>query len=181
LVQAHSKPHGEFAGDEEASWRGFPAKEVTDTSGNKAVARRPALYGYKINLSASVKTGYICSLSICPAAEHESRHLKELLKKGTEKVYADKGYYGCKQLLRGLTIKDGIHDKGFRNRPLTNSQTERNKSISKQRRIVEGVFGSWKQWYGWIKTKYWGLEKNYLAATLTAISWNMKKLAFSSA
>jgi len=42
---------------------------------------------------------------------------------------------------------------------------------------VEGVFGSWKCLYGWIKTKYCGLENNYLAATLTAVSWNIKKWA----
>ncbi|MBI5700451.1 transposase [Candidatus Saganbacteria bacterium] len=82
---------------------------------------------------------------------------------------------------KGSAIKDGIHDKGFRNRPLTQVQIARNKSISKRRSIVEGVFGSWKQLYGWVKTKYYGLEKNYLAATLTALSWNMKKWAFSSA
>ena len=181
LVAAHSKPAGDFAGDEEASWRGFPTKIIIDDSGCKAIARRPALYGYKINLSASVKTGYVSDLSVCPASEHESKHFLELLAKGTRKVYADKGYYGCKKLLQGSTIKDGIHDKGFRNRPLTKAQTTRNKSISKHRGIVEGVFGSWKQLYGWVKTKYYGLEKNYLAATLTAISWNMKKWAFSSA
>lgn len=181
LVAAQSKPRGNFAGDEEASWRGFPAREITDDNGHKAMARRPALYGYKINLSASIKTGYVSGLSVCPASEHESKHFLELLAKGTKKVYADKGYYGCKKLLQGSTIKDGIHDKGFRNRPLTKAQIIRNKNISSHRGIVEGVFGSWKQLYGWVKTKYCGLEKNYLAATLTAISWNMKKWAFSSA
>ena len=181
LVAAHSKPRGDFAGDEEASWRGFPAKTIIDDSGCKAIARRPALYGYKINLSASVKTGYVSNLSVCPASEHESKHFLEVLAKGTKKVYADKGYYGCKKLLNGLSIKDSIHDKGFRNHPLTKAQVARNKRISKRRGIVEGVFGSWKCLYGWMKTKYYGLEKNYLAATLTALSWNMKKWAFSSA
>lgn len=179
LVEAHSKPRGDFAGDEEASWRGFPSRTVVDASGNKALARQPALYGYKINLSASIKTGYVSDLSVCPASEHESRHLTELLGKETKKVYADKGYYGCKKLLKGSPIKDGIHDKGFRNRPLTKAQITRNKSISKLRGIVEGVFGSWKGQYGWVKTKYCGLAKNYLAATLTALSWNMKKWACS--
>jgi IS5 family transposase len=181
LVAAHSKPHGDFAGDEEASWRGFPSKEVINDSGHKCFARRPALYGYKINLSASIKTGYVSNLSVCPASEHESKHFLELLTKETKKVYADKGYYGCKKLLQHSSVIDGIHDKGFKNRPLTRSQIVRNKRISKHRGIVEGVFGSWKQLYGWIKTKYYGLEKNHLAATLTAISWNMKKMAFSTA
>lgn len=181
LVAAHSKPSGDFTGDEEASWRGFPTKEIIDNSGHKAIARRPALYGYKINLSASVGTGFVGALSVCRAAEHESKHLLELLSKKTKRVLADKGYYGCKKLLKSLAIKDSIQDKGFRNRPLTDTQIARNKKIAAHRVIAEGVFGSWKQWYGWIKTKYWGLEKNCLAVTLTAISWNMKKWAFSSA
>jgi len=181
LVAAHSRPSGDFAGDEEAAWRGFPSRTVVDASGNKAIARRPALYGYKINLSASIKTGYVSDLSVCPASEHESKHLKELLGEETKKVYADKGYYGCKKLLKELGIKDGIHGKGFRNHPLTKAQVARNKRISRRRGIVEGVFGSWKNLYGWIKTKYYGLKNNYLAAILTAISWNMKKWAFSTA
>jgi hypothetical protein len=42
---------------------------------------------------------------------------------------------------------------------------------------VEGIFGSWKQWYGWVKTRYWGLARNALKVGLTAIAWNMKKWA----
>jgi transposase, IS5 family len=181
LVEAHSIPQSDFLGDEEASWRGFPARELIDGSGHKVIARRPALYGYKINLAATVGTGFISALSVCRAAEHESKHLAKLLSGKTKKVLADKGYYGCKKLLKSLAIKDKIQDKGFRNRPLTKAQLARNKKIAAPRVIVEGVFGSWKQWYGWIKTKYCGLEKNCLAATITAISWNMKKFALSSA
>jgi IS5 family transposase len=47
----------------------------------------------------------------------------------------------------------------------------------KKRRIVEGVFGSWKQWYGWRKTKFIGVARNRLAVALTAVAWNMKKRA----
>jgi len=181
LVQAHSKPRGDFPGDAEASWRGFPAKQVVDSNGNKCVARRPALYGYKINLGVDVKHGFVNQISLCPASEHESKHLKALLTTETRRVYADKGYFGCKKLLKKKRIKDGIQDKAFRNRPLTDEQVKRNKAISSCRRIVEGVFGSWKEYYDWRKTKYLGQAKNHFMAVVTALSWNMKKLAFSSA
>lgn len=182
LVEAHSKPKGnDFSGDEEASWRGFPSKEIDTGSGNKTFSRRPALYGYKVNVSTSVKDGFVNALTICPASEHESKHFKELLTSKTKKVFADKGYYGCKKILKALGIKDGIQDKGFRNSPLTEKQTARNKTISAIRFVVEGVFGSWKQWYKWKKTKYMGLRRNHLAVILTSLSWNMKKLVFSSA
>jgi len=45
----------------------------------------------------------------------------------------------------------------------------------KKRRIVEGVFGSWKQWYRWKKTRFMGLARNHLGVLLTAMAWNMKK------
>lgn len=181
LVESHSKPLAGVGGDDEASWRGFPVKQITDTNGNKIFSRRAALHGYKINLSATIGSGFVSNVSVCPAAEHESRHLEELILQGTNEIYADKGYYGCKNILKDYKIKDFIHDKGFKNRPLTNDQIARNKNISKYRGIVEGVFGAWKQWYGWKKTKYMGLSKNILAVTLTAVSWNMKKWALSTA
>jgi IS5 family transposase len=179
LVEAHSKPRGEdFEGDPEASWRGFPAKEITDENGNKSVARRSALYGYKVNLSSSVGEGFISDVSVCKASEHEVHHFEELInRKEVKAVYADKGYVGKKKKLRALGIRDHIQDKGFKNRPLTAAQIERNKKISSVRIVSESIFGGWKQWYGWKKTKYMGLIRNTLAAVLTALSWNIKKWA----
>lgn len=181
LVAAHSKPRGDFAGDTEASWRGFPTKERIDDKGCKSIARRPALYGYKLNVSVDAAHGFVNQITVCPASEHESRHFKELLSSKTEKVYADKGYYGCKAIAKSKRIADGIQDKAFRNRPLTKTQIKRNKAISTCRWVVEGVFGSWKEYYGWRKTKYMGQVKNHLMSVLSGLSWNMKKLAFSSA
>lgn len=179
LVEAHSKPRGEdFAGDPEASWRGFPTKEIIDVNGNKTVARRSALYGYKVNMSSSVKTGFISDLSVCKASEHEVHHFDELIKgKATKAVYADKGYCGKKKSIKALGIKDFIQDKGARNRPLTEAQVRRNKNISSVRVISESNFGGFKLWYGWKKTKYVGLIKNTLAAVITAVCWNIKKWA----
>lgn len=177
LVEAHSKPRGDnFEGDTEASWRGFPARTIIDAEGNKVLARRPALYGYKINVSSSVGTGFISDLSVCKASEHETHHLEELLKgKKTKAVYADKGYCGKKKMISALGIKDFIQDKAARNRPLTADQIKRNKIISSVRVISESNFGGFKLWYGWKKTKYVGLIKNTLIAVLSAVCWNIKK------
>lgn len=177
LVEAHSKPSGDFEGDADASWRGFPTKEIIDDEGNKVFARRQALFGYKINMSADVDVGFINELSVCSASEHESRHFKELLTPKTQTVFTDKGYFNCKKIVKDCGIRDGIQDKGFRNRPLTEKQISRNKKISSYRKIIEGIFGSWKVYYNWRKTKYVGLVKNHLMAVVTALSWNMKKWA----
>jgi IS5 family transposase len=178
LVEAYSKPQGtRKAGDPEASWRGFPAKKLMDSQGNEAVARRPALYGYKINLSGSVKEGFVGGLKVTKASEHETHHFREFIGEETEEAYGDKGYVRHRKYLRRKGIRDGIQVKAVRGKALGRADTDRNKRITKKRRFIEGVFGSWKQWYGWHKTKYVGLVRNQLAVTLTAIAWNMKKWA----
>ena len=178
LVEAYSKPCGNKPSvDQDASWRGFPTKEIEDKDGNKILARRPALFGYKINLSSSVKHGFVNDFSICKASEHETHHFDELIEDKTRLVYADKGYAGNRSMLAERKIADGIQAKASRGNPLSNSDITRNKKITKKRRIVEGIFGSFKQWYGWRKTKYVGLLRNCLAVTMTALAWNMKKLA----
>jgi len=177
LVEAHSKPTGKDSeGDEDASWRGFPSKKIKDEKGNEQIARRPALYGYKINLSSSVNHGFIADVSVCKASEHETHHLTEFISKETKEVYADKGYVGNRILLQKRKIKDGIQMKASRGNPLTQKDIERNKRITKKRRIVESIFGSLKTNYGWHKTRFVGLIRNQLGITLTAIAWNIRKL-----
>ena len=177
LIEAHSIPEGEYGGDTEASWRGFPEKISVNDKMEVSVSRRPALFGFKANLSVSVGQGFVGAVSVCKASEHDSLHLEDVLSDETQTVYADKGYVGCKQILKSRGIRDGIQDKGYSRHPLTAAQISRNKRISHFRYIVEGVFGGWKQWYDWRKTKYMGLAKNTLAVTLTALAWNIKKWA----
>lgn len=184
LVEAHSKPKknkndnsNSTGGDSDGSWRGFPMKKSIDNEGNEVTSRRPALFGYKVNISTSVKHGFVSKVSVCKASEHETHHMKKLISRGTKEVYADKGYVGKRGYLKNRNIRDGIQAKATRGNPLSRKDIKRNKRITDKRRIVEGVFGSWKQWYDWRKTRFIGLIKNTLAVCLTAIAWNMKKWA----
>lgn len=184
LVEAHSKPKknkqnpsDSSPGDSDGSWRGFPTKKTVDDKGNEVTARRPALFGYKINLSTSVKKGFVSKISVTKASEHETHHMEEVIGRKTKEVYADKGYVGKRAYLKKKKIKDGIQAKATRGNPLSRKDIARNKRITGKRRIVEGIFGSWKQWYDWRKTRFMGLVKNTLAVSLTAVAWNMKKWA----
>lgn len=180
LVEARSKPKRDRdgnskGGDSNGSWRGFPVKKSEDKNGNEVVSRRMALFGYKVNLAATVGTGFIADASVCTASEHETRHLTEFLRDETKVVYADKGYVGNREEVSRRNIRDGIQGKASRGHPLTRKDIERNKRITKHRRIVESIFGSLKQWYRWKKTRFMGLAKNQLAIALTAVAWNIKK------
>ena len=68
-----------------------------------------------------------------------SRHTKQKIKK----VYADKGYAGYlnRNFLSTNKIADGIMRKDSTTAKLTETEIERNKSISKVRYIVEQYFG----------------------------------------
>jgi IS5 family transposase len=178
LVEAHSKPKKDSGGgDNDGSWRGFPLKKSVDDEGKEIISRRSALFGYKVNLAATVGTGFISGVSVCPASEHETHHFKEFIGAETQEAYADKGYVGNRKYLDEKLIENGIQFKATRGNPLTVRQIERNKYITKHRRIVEAVFGSWKQWYRWRKTRFMGLVRNCLAVHITAVAWNMKKWA----
>jgi IS5 family transposase len=176
LVEAHSKPKKDDdkrRGDPDGAWRGFPVKKNIDDEGKEIISRRMALYGYKVNLAASIAHGFVSGVSVCKASEHETNHLQEFITPETQEVYADKGYVGNREAVTAKGIKDGIMAKGTRGHPLLEVEKYRNGRIVKKRRIVEGVFGSWKQWYGWRKTKFIGIARNRLAVALTAVAWNM--------
>jgi IS5 family transposase len=181
-VEAHSKPkrksdHDEpKGGDPDGSWRGFPTKKKKNDEGEEEVSRRPALFGYKLHASVSAKTGFVSEIKVTTAKEHEVNHGEDLLRKETRVAYMDKGYTGMQGVLKKRGIRNGIQKKARRGHPLTDQDVERNKRITEVRRVVEAMFGCWKQWYRWRKTRYMGSIRNELASEITAIAWNIKRL-----
>ena len=181
LVEAHSKPKRTSeddepkGGDPDGSWRGFPAKKKKNDEGEEVVSRRPALFGYKLHASVNVNT-VVSGIKVTTAKEHEVKHGEDLLREETYIAYMDKGYTGLQAVLKERGIRNGIQKKASRGHPLSEGDLERNKRITKKRRIVEAMFGCWKQWYRWRKTRYMGVIRNELACELTAIAWNIKRL-----
>ena len=76
------------------------------------------------------------------AAVHDSQALIELLDEKDKVLYADSAYSGepiAKQLSEG--IENQIHEKGYRNKPLSEAQKAENKRKSRIRVRIEHVFG----------------------------------------
>ncbi len=57
-------------------------------------------------------------------------------------IYADSAYSG-RVIAKNISkyIKNMVHEKGYKNRPLTKEQKEKNKEKSRIRARVEHVFG----------------------------------------
>jgi len=121
------------------------------------------LYGDKINLTNSVRQGFVSGIAVCKASKHVTQHLKEFIFKETKAVYADKLYVGHRKYLQEEKNRDGIQAKAVRGKELNKLDIGHNQRIAKKRRFIEGVFGSWKQWYDWHKTKSLGLTKDFFS------------------
>ncbi|WP_118834059.1 IS5 family transposase [Neisseria meningitidis] len=133
---------------------------------------------YKLGYKQHTRTdaeGYIEKLHITPANANECKHLSPLLEglpEGTT-VYADKGYDSAenRQHLEERQLLDGIMRKACRNRPLSETQTKRN------RYVVEQSFGTLHRKFRYARAAYFGLIKVSAQSHLKAMCLNLLKAA----
>jgi IS5 family transposase len=94
-------------------------------------------YGYKGHTSVDVDSSLILSAHATPANHSDTGELETLVSKSKlpakSRVYGDKGYTSGanRTLLKQRQCKDGIMNRAYRNKPLTERERTRNKLISK--------------------------------------------------
>jgi len=130
----NDKPHKKSHKDIDARW--------TTKNGEK-------FYGYKNHAKVDNKAKFIKKYTVTDAAVHDSQALDDLLDeddKGQD-VYADSAYTGEKQeeTISKYEMNNKVHEKGYRNKPLTKEQKASNTIKSKTRARVEHVFGFMEQ------------------------------------
>lgn len=130
----NDKPHKKSHKDIDARW--------TTKNGEK-------FYGYKNHAKVDNKGKFIKKYTVTNAAVHDSQALDDLLDeedKGQD-LYADSAYTGEKQeeTISKYEMKNKVHEKGYRNNPLTEEQKANNTIKSKTRVRVEHVFGFMEQ------------------------------------
>jgi IS5 family transposase len=106
-------------------------------------------YGYKNHTKVDAKGKFVNSYIVTDASVHDSQALDALLdeKDKGQPLYADSAYTGEDQenVITKYEMKNEVHEKGYRNRPLTEVQNANNKIKSKTRVRVEHVFGFMEQ------------------------------------
>jgi transposase, IS5 family len=101
--------------------------------------------------------GFIRRFLITDAAEHDSRVLADLLDDQNEgnQSWADSAYcsQAIEEVLALLDFEHQINERGYRNRPLSETQKETNRDKSMICAKVEHVFGHWVMAKGgrWIR------------------------------
>jgi IS5 family transposase len=168
VIEAHqSRPNsnkkGESTKDAEA---GYNVKK--NAKGNQCTT-----YGYKGHVNVD-EDGFIKALAYSAGNQHDSKFMEELITGHKGKVYADSAYKSKKHD-RLLGSRSCIHERAYRNKPLTHQQKQRNKARSWIRSGVERVFGQLKLHQGLGKARYLGLARNQVRFFLIAMSHNLKK------
>ena len=94
-------------------------------------------FGYKDHVKADAESKLITDYAVTDAAVHDSQALIELLDEKDRVLYADSAYSGqpiAEQLPE--RIENQIHEKGYRNKPLSDEQKANNKRKGTSRNFV---------------------------------------------
>jgi len=100
-------------------------------------------FGYKDHINADEKTKLITKYSVTSAAPHDSTEIENIIDETDTRLHADSAYRSkdIEEFLETKNCESFIHEKGYRNNPLTQEQKESNNIKSKIRARVEHIFG----------------------------------------
>lgn len=132
-------------------------------------------YGYKNHAKVDAKSKLIDTYTVTNASVHDSQTLDYLLHdqdKGQE-LYADSAYVGQEDVLEKHHIKDQIHEKGYKNKPLTEKQKSANTEKSRTRARVEHVFGFMENSMGSMFFRKVGIKRAETTVGLMNLTYNM--------
>ena len=102
-------------------------------------------FGYKDHVKVDEKSKIITEYTVTDASVHDSQETEPLVGEGDKgtPLYADSAYAGepIAKVLEKLGVENKIHERAYRNKPLTDEQKDCNREKSKVRVRVEHVFG----------------------------------------
>lgn len=134
-------------------------------------------YGYKNHIRADADSAIITDYKVTDAAVHDSQPLPDLIgpQNKDENLFADSAYKSAKTdaQLAELGVKNYIHEKGARNRPLNNLQIEFNRLKSQVRCRIEHIFGCVENSMGGPELEYIGLPRIRTGIGLSNLAYNL--------
>ena len=134
-------------------------------------------YGYKNHAKVDTKSKFINKYLVTDASVHDSQALDDLLeeKNKDQKLHADSAYTGEEQekSIAKYEIKNNVHEKGYRNKPLTQEQKANNTKKSKIRARVEYVFGFMEQSMNGLALKSVGIIRATEIIGLINLTYNL--------
>ena len=127
-------------------------------------------YGYKDHAKVDADSKLITAYSVTSANVHDSNEFVDFIDETDQSVYADSAYVG-KELPKHVT--NCVHEKGYRNKTLTEEQKESNRSKSKTRARIEHVFGFMTMSMHGLTVRTIGIKRAKFNIGLTNLVYNM--------
>jgi len=164
-------------------WQNDPHKMAQkDIDAKWTKKNNQSYFGYKNHINIDVDYGFIRQYIITDAAVHDSQALTRLLDdlNAGKGVWADSAYRsaGIEWLLSFLNWTSHIHERPYRNRPLSEEQKEKNTERSKTRSHVEHVFGAWVMQLGGKALRSIGLGRAEVNLGLKNLTYNFMRFIF---
>jgi len=116
-------------------------------------------FGMKLHVGADSKTGLVHSAVVTSANVHDKHPLPELPHGAERRVYGDRGYQGCSEIIKTTApeARDFTHRRVRKPDGEDQAERSRNRTKSRTRARVEHPFLVLKRLWGFAKVRYRGL------------------------
>jgi len=167
-------------GEVPKEWKNQPHKlSQKDVEARWTKKNEETHFGYKNHVKADAESVIITDYEVTDAAVHDSQLLPELIgpqNKG-ENLFADSAYKSAEtdEKLAEWQIKNWIHEKGARNRPLNELQIGMNRLKSKVRCCIEHIFGFVENSMNGPELEYIGLARIQTGVGLGNLTYNLQR------
>ena len=146
-----------------------------DTDARWTKKNNEKYYGYKNHINADKKTKIITGYSVTDASVHDSQAIDDLIDSNDKVLYADSAYRSevIEQSLKKKNCISQVHEKGYRNKPLTPEQKEANTLKSRTRARVEHIFGFMTNSMKGLTNRCIGMKRNSFQIGLMNLTYNL--------
>lgn len=182
------KPHQHFTkGEKEAldqgkrpeSWENPESQarvSQLDTDAQWTKKNNQSYFGYKDHIKVDAESKIITDYVVTDAAVHDSQVVDELItiRDAGNTLYADSAYDGTPVLVQTVlcNVDSQVHERAYRNTPLTEEQKAKNKEKSRIRARVEHVFGFMENSMNGMRLRTIGKSRTELSIGLMNLVYN---------
>jgi len=165
-------------GNGDKLWNDKPNKKKhKDTDARWTKKNGETFFGYKNHAKVDTKSKFIDNYEVTDASVHDSQPLDDLLTEDDigQDLHADSAYTGEDQekVIKKYEMNNKVHEKGYRNKPLTEEQKASNKEKSKTRARVEHVFGFMEQSMNGLIVRSVGIKRATGIIGLINLTYNL--------
>lgn len=165
------------------SWPDKPHKQAQkDTDARLTKKGGKSYFGYKDHICIDAEHGLIRRYAVTAASVHDSQVLGHLLDEdnASNTIWADSAYRSeaIEETLELIGFESQIHERAYRNQPLSEEQKCSNRSKSKTRAKVEHVFGTWVMQMGGKLVRAIGIVRVKAQLGLKNLTYNLIRYTF---